>query len=300
MFKLKSFQFILFKTLFLIGQTAWALSFPLEAQQDIVGNIRYVRVHKGQSLGDIGKHYDIGVYEMIEANPNIDPWVPEPGTEVIVPSQFILPPGPRQGMVLNLAEMRLYYYHPNKKMVSTYPVGIGRKSWPTPLGNTTIVYKQKDPTWYPPPSIRAEHAGKGDILPAFIRPGPDNPLGQYALRTGFNSILIHGTNKPGGIGLRGSHGCIRMHGADIKELFYLTSVGTPIRIVHEPLKVGQLNGEWYLESHEPLSETRFNHSVSDATLAKLIHHSLPNASALDWILVTSIFKQTNGYPQKLH
>lgn len=282
----------------LYSSAAFTVTFQIQPGEDLVGELQYATVEPGQSLGDIGKQYNIGVYEMMEANPEIDPWVPEPGTQVIVPSYFILPSGPRAGMILNLAEMRLYFYHPDKKHVSTYPIGIGRKSWPTPLGHSSIVHKQKDPTWYPPPSIRKEHAEKGDLLPAFVGPGPDNPLGQYAMRTGFNSILIHGTNKPGGIGLRGSHGCVRMHPADIQELFSMTPIGTSIRIIHEPLKVGFMKGAWYLEAHEPLSEPRFSNSMTTLQLDQAVKSKIAQMP-LDWILITSVFKQARGYPERI-
>jgi len=275
------------------------LTFSLSPNQSIVGHIQTTYVEDGESLSDIGRRYDMGVYEMIEANPHLDPWVPTPGAEVIIPSQFILPEGPRQGIVLNLAEMRLYYYHPNSALVSTYPVGIGKKGWSTPLGQTHIVSKHKNPSWTPPASIRAEHAAKGDILPSVVPAGPDNPLGQYAFRLGFPGFLLHGSNRPAGIGVRSSHGCIRLFAEDIKALYEMVPVGTKMRVIHEPFKLGWKNNSLYLEVHEPLSESKYRDSHRFDKLRSILQHTLGDFMQIDWAHVKEVAKHSNGYPVKI-
>ena len=173
-----------------------ALTFTIDATSDIVGSVQSANVQYGESLADIGRRFDLGVYEMIEANPTVDPWVPEVGTPIVIPTQFILPAGERVGLIINLAEMRVYYFEPQQRLVSTYPIGIGKKGWETPLGQGKIISKTENPSWRPPQSIRDAHAARGDILPAIVKPGPDNPLGKYALRLSLPGYLIHGTNRP--------------------------------------------------------------------------------------------------------
>jgi len=280
--------------------SAQALTFSYSRGQDVVGHIQTTYVESGESLGDIGRRQDMGVYEMMEANPHLDPWVPQAGAEVIVPAQFILPPGPREGIVLNLAEMRLYYYHPGEALVSTFPVGIGKKGWSTPLGQSVILGKTKDPSWTPPPSIRKEHADRGDILPAVVPAGPNNPLGQYAFRLGFPGFLLHGTNRPGGVGVRSSHGCVRMLPEDIKSLYYMVPVGTKIRIIHAPFKLGWKNGSLYLEAHQPLSEPKYRGSNSIGYLKQLLSKILGgNYYHVNWSHAVEAAEQSSGYPVKI-
>ncbi|MDB6096690.1 MAG: hypothetical protein JWM09_968 [Francisellaceae bacterium] len=292
---------MLFIIISLLSGNIYALTFPLEPNQDLIGQVQTAIVNPDESLGEIGRRFDIGVYEMIEANRHIDPWVPHPGTEIIIPSQFILPPGPREGIVLNLAEMRLYHYHDSGALVSTYPIGIGTRNWTTPLATTAITAKIKHPSWRPPQSIRAEHALKGDILPLIVPAGPDNPLGNYAFRMGLASILIHGTNKPGGVGLRSSHGCVRLLPADIEELYKNVAVGTKVRIIHEPYKAGWYNNNLYLEAHDPLTESRFKGSDDSNHLVKTIEAKLaknPNYN-INWRRAGEIAKQNIGLPARI-
>jgi L,D-transpeptidase ErfK/SrfK len=295
----RTISLLLFLGLFL-SNSAQALTFSLSRGQDIVGHIQTTYVESGESLGDIGRTHDMGVYEMIEANPHLDPWVPTVGAEVIIPAQFILPPGPREGIVLNLAEMRLYFYHPNEPLVTTFPVGIGKKGWSTPLGQSVILGKQKDPAWVPPPSIRAEHANRGDILPAVVPAGPNNPLGQYAFRLGFPGFLLHGTNRPGGVGVRSSHGCVRLLPEDIKTLYHLVPVGTKIRIIHAPFKLGWKNHSLYLEVHQPLSEPKYQHTNSLSHLKRLLNDTLSgHFYHANWSHAEEVAEQSAGYPVKI-
>jgi len=227
---------------------------------DLIGAVHQTVARQEDTLLDIARRYDIGQEQIVRANPDVDRWLPGGGTRVVIPTRYILPAAPREGLVLNVPEMRLYYYPKPKPgqtpVVKTFPVGIGRQDWGTPLGTTRIVNKIKDPTWTPPASIRKEHLEKGDPLPAVVPAGPDNPLGQYAMRLaiGGGSYLIHGTNKALGVGMRASHGCIRMMPEDIKYLFQHVDVGAQVRIVSETAKVGWFGGKLYLEIHEPLEE----------------------------------------------
>ena len=285
---------------------AFALTFTLPSQGDVVGEIQTTTVREGEALADIGRRFDVGIYEMIEANPKLDPWIPPTGAIVVIPTQYILPSGPRTGLVLNLAEMRLYYFHPDKALVTTFPLGIGKKNWASPLGKSTIIRKQKDPAWHPPASIRQEHLEKGDVLPLVVAGGTsENPLGRYALYldpkglAGKGSFLIHGSNRPGGVGVRSSHGCIRLFPEDIESLYYLVPIGTQVRIIHEPYKVGWHNHHLYLESHQPLSETQFVGSDNLSRLTTLIDAATNKAHNVDWLNAKMTAKTANGYPVRI-
>jgi len=238
---------------------AQAAVFPLPPPgSDLVGEVITVRARAEDTLLDIARRHDLGYNEIIAANPGVDPWLPEPGREIVVPARFVLPSAPREGIVINLAEMRLYYFPPPQRdgagVVMTFPIGIGREGWGTPLGKTRIVEKKRDPAWVVPESIRRERAAQGDPLPPVVPPGPDNPLGRFALRLGMPGYLIHGTNKPFGVGRRISHGCIRMYPEDIEVLFEEVEPGTPVRIVDQPYKLGREGNALYLEAHEPIGD----------------------------------------------
>ena len=234
---------------------AAALTFPLPPEDvSVVGEIRRVAAHGDETLLDIGRRHGLGYEEMRLANPDVDIWLPGEGTEVVIPTRFILPDAPREGIVLNVAEMRLYYYPEEGGRVETYAVSIGRQDWSTPVGTTRIIDKVKDPSWIPPESIRQEAAADGRELPAVIGPGPDNPLGRFKMRLGIPGYLIHSTNRPWGVGMRVTHGCVRMYPEDIESLFGRIPVGTAVHIVNQPVKAGWHAGVLYLESHPPLEE----------------------------------------------
>lgn len=225
------------------------------ASQDMIGKPQYIMSDPDDTLAELGRKYDIGHVEMIEANPNVHPAEPiGERREIVIPSEFILPPGPRTGIVINLAELRLYYYHPNEPFVTTEPIGIGRDGWNTPLGITKIVEKRKDPTWIPTANILRDAEEQGIEIPKVIGPGEDNPLGRYALRLGWSEYSIHGTNRPEGVGRRSSAGCIRMFPEDIEHLFNLVEVGTKVRIINEPIKFGWSGRSLFIEAHAPLRE----------------------------------------------
>jgi L,D-transpeptidase ErfK/SrfK len=223
---------------------------------DVVGAVATVTARQEDTLIDIARRNGLGYHDIVHANPGVNVWVPGEGTEVILPTRFVLPPGPRRGIVLNLAEYRLYYYPEpvdgEPAYVMTYPISIGRMDWETPLGSTRVVAKVKDPSWYPPQSVRDEHAADGRPLPRVVPPGPDNPLGKYAMRLGLPGYLIHSTNRPAGVGMRVTHGCIRMFPEDIEYLFPNVDVNTPVRIINAPVKIGWFGDELVMEVHPVL------------------------------------------------
>jgi L,D-transpeptidase ErfK/SrfK len=223
---------------------------------DVVGAVATVLAREEDTLIDIARRNGLGYHDIVRANPGVNIWVPGEGTEVVLPTRFVLPPGPRRGIVLNLAEYRLYYYPEpldgEPAYVMTYPISIGRMDWETPLGATSVVSKVKDPSWYPPQSVRDEHAADGRPLPRIVPPGPDNPLGRYAMRLGLPGYLIHSTNRPAGVGMRVTHGCIRMFPEDIEYLFPNVDVNTPVRIINSPVKIGWFGDELVMEVHPVL------------------------------------------------
>jgi len=281
----------------LLAPAAQALTFPLPAPgDDLVGGIVQQRAGADEDLLDIARQHNLGYEEMLAANPDIDPWLPK-GANVTVPTLFILPPGPREGVVINVAELRLYYYPKGGKTVITHPVGIGREGWSTPLGETRILSKKEGPSWTPPESIRAEHAANGDPLPPVVPPGPDNPLGTHALYLGFKSYLMHGTDKPYGVGMRASHGCIRLYPEDIITLYEGVPVGTPVRVIHQPYKAGWLNGKLYLEAHEPLEEQRDPDRIPFTPLAKVAIAALGDKEIeLNWDAMRRVLREHSGIP----
>lgn len=233
------------------------LELPSDREHALVGELRYTRVWRGDSLLDIARAFDIGHDQILRANPRLNRWIPRVGSEVVLPSLYILPPTLRQGIVLNLAELRLYYYPPSQDVVHTFPTSIGDVDWQTPIGKTKIRSKDVDPAWYPPKSIRQEHAEDGEELPTMIPGGDaDNPLGHFALRLGIPGYLIHGTDRRRsfGIGMRVSHGCIRLYPEDIETLYSMVRVGTPVHIINQPVKAGWRGDALYLEVHHPLIE----------------------------------------------
>ena len=236
------------------------------ADQDVVGVPQVAFARERDTLADFARAYGLGYDELLAANPGVDPWLPGENTPILLPTQFVLPDVPRRGIVLNIAAKRLFYFPADgivrdpatgdieRQTVLTFPIGIGRVGWETPLGETTVVSKAKDPTWWVPLSVRREHAEMGDPLPSIVPPGPDNPLGTRVLKLDMPGYLIHGTNQPAGVGMRVSHGCVRLYPENIEFLYELVGIGEPVAIVNEPFLLGRLEGEWYFESHAPLAD----------------------------------------------
>lgn len=232
--------------------------FTLHDNSDVIGRLQVTHAHAEDTLSDIARRFNIGYEEIVRANPGVDPWLPKEGTPIVLPTQFVLPDAPRSGLVINLAALRLYYFPAPKKgepqKVITHPIGIGLVGWATPVGNTKIVSKREKPWWYPPASVRKEHKEEGDPLPAKVPPGPDNPLGDYAMTLDWPSYLIHGTNQPYGIGIRASHGCIRLYPEDIAQLFDRIPVGTKVTVVNQPQVYGRLGETIYMQSYPILED----------------------------------------------
>lgn len=281
-----------------VSAPATALKFPLPPDDvGVVGEIRRVEAQGDETLLDIGRRHGLGYEEMRLANPGVDIWLPGEGTEVLVPTRFVLPQAPREGVVLNVAEMRLYYYPEAGERVETYPVSIGRQDWSTPLGVTRIVDKVRDPTWTPPQSIREEAAAEGQELPAVVAAGPDNPLGRFKMRLELPGYLIHGTNRPWGVGMRVTHGCVRMYPEDIENLFGRLPAGTSVRIVNQPVKAGWFAGILYLESHPPLQEDLGRaHPLASAVeaVAALLG---PAETRIDHDRLRAVALQRSGLPE---
>jgi L,D-transpeptidase ErfK/SrfK len=225
---------------------------------EVLGEVQVTHAMKQDTLSDIARRFSVGFNEIQRANPGVDMWLPGAGRKVVVPTQFILPDAPHRGIIVNIAAMRLYYFPPRRRgeqqIVYTYPVGIGRVGWRTPKGVTHVVAKVKDPVWRVPKSILKEHREQGDILPAVVKPGPDNPLGKRALFLGWSGYLIHGTNKPVGVGMRVSHGCIHLFPEDIAQLFKMVPIGTEVRVVNQPYVFGWHRGELYFQAFGPLKD----------------------------------------------
>lgn len=238
--------------------SALATEYPLPPPSSrLVGENHYYTVPEGKhTLEDIAAQFQLGLSNLMEANPGVDPFLPKPGSQLLIPHQLILPNAPREGIVINVAEMRLYYYPKGKKTVEVLPIGIGQIGKDTPENWVTSVQRKRaNPTWTPTPRIRKEYAAKGEILPAVWPAGPDNPMGLYALYIG-NLYAIHGTNASFGIGLRVSQGCVRLRHEDIEHLFKTVPVGTRVQFVNQPIKATEEpDGKRYLAVHQPLSRT---------------------------------------------
>jgi L,D-transpeptidase ErfK/SrfK len=228
------------------------------AGQTVVGEPQVVFARDEDTLSDLARNYGLGYDEIIAANPGVDPWLPGEGTPILLPTQYVLPNVERRGVILNIATKRLFYFpvvaEGELQQVQTYPIGIGRVGWETPLGETTVVSKAKNPHWWVPASVRREHAEMGNPLPSVVPPGPDNPLGNRVLKLDMPGYLIHGTNAPYGVGMRVSHGCVRLYPENIEVLYALVDVGEVVTIINEPYQFGQRDGALYFEAHTPLAD----------------------------------------------
>jgi L,D-transpeptidase ErfK/SrfK len=284
------------------ARLAHATVFPLPNGDDpVFGDDQTVVTVYEDTLYDLARKYSLGSEELIRVNPGVDPWIPGAGKKIIIPGRHILPPGPHEGIVVNLPEHRLYYYPKAKRdgtrEVITYPVSIGKMDWRTPLGLTHVIQKIKDPVWYPPESVRKEHAAAGDPLPMLVPPGPDNPLGNYAMRlaAGNGSYLIHGTNNPIAVGLAVTHGCIRMYPDDVEALFPLIPVGTPVRLINEPLKVAWVEGELLLEAHPPVDAEGQSFEPNLDQFSELLQKAVGEKTvAIHWDYAREVLQKADG------
>jgi L,D-transpeptidase ErfK/SrfK len=283
--------------------SAAALQLPLPPPgEDIVGQVQVIKAKYEDTFADLGSTYDLGYSEMVAANPGVDAWLPGAGTEIVLPTRFILPPGPREGIVINLAEYRLYYFPKGQNVVYTFPLGIGREGWGSPVAHTTIVAKTPNPTWTPPASIKAEHAAEGDPLPNVVPAGPDNPLGPFKFSLGTPGYLIHGSNKKFGIGTRTSHGCFRMFNNNVLEMASMVPVGTSVRIINDAYKFGSSGGKVYLEAHTPLNDDGTPSVVDKHTAvinALLKREDLANHLRVNWDQVRDVVAAEDGLPTEI-
>jgi L,D-transpeptidase ErfK/SrfK len=270
--------------------------FSVAKGDDVIGRLAVFRLENGDTLPDVARHFSLGINAISSSNPGVDVWVPAAGKRIVLPLSFILPDGPRKGIVINLASMRLFHFKGDSKSlaVSTYPIGVGTTERPSPMGQMYVARKATRPTWYVPASIAEDHRKKGDPLPTKVLPGPQNPLGEYALYLSKAAYLIHGTNKPASIGLRATNGCIRLYPEDVKRLYETTPVKTPVCIVNQPYLIGRCNGVVYMEVHaspEDLDAAEF-----DKIYAKLRNMEKESGRTLDWSKVKKELAEARGIP----
>ncbi|MBI3431121.1 MAG: L,D-transpeptidase family protein [Hydrogenophilales bacterium] len=252
--------------------------FTLNPMDDVVGTVQVIKARDQDTLSDIARRFNVGYEEIVAANPGVDPWLPGAGTEVVIPTEFVLPDAKRQGIVINLAAMRLFYFPQTKagepQRVITHPIGIGRVGWRTPEGSTKVVSKTAAPAWTPTPAIRKEHAADGDPLPKVVPPGPDNPMGTHVLRLGWPEYAIHGTDKPPSIGLRGTHGCLRLYPEDIVGLYDAVPVGTPVTVVNQPVLVGWRGDTLVMQTYPVLEDDKRSPRQRPDTLIDRVRKSM--------------------------
>ena len=273
---------------------------------DVVGYVQRTTIGKHDTLSDVARRFDVGYDEVVMANPGVDPWLPGVGRVVVVPTRFVLPEAVHRGVVINLAAMRIFYYPPHKRhqpqIVYTHPIGIGRIGWKTPEGSTRIIGRQKNPVWIVPKSIRKEHAAEGDMLPPVVPAGPDNPLGQYLFRLGWPGYLIHGTNKPYGVGMRVSHGCMHLYPEDIKQFFDMIPVGTKVTVVNQPYVFGWHDGTLYVQAYDVLKDDKHDWTKDrKVLLRRLLHPTLrknirDHQSEIDWTRLVALAHKPRGVP----
>lgn len=282
----------------LLTAPAMAADFAVAPETKAVGQIQTYVVQQGDNIADIARKFDVGYTEMVAANPGVAPWTPPVGKTLYIPSLYILPNVPRQGIVIDLGERRLYYFQRDGAMQS-YPIGIGAIGFDTPHTTTTVVRKEPNPVWIPPPSIRAEQPD----LPAQIGPGPDDPLGDYALRLGWKNYLIHGTNKPDGVGRNVSHGCIHLYPEDIAKLFNSVAVGTTVRVIDQPAAATWLQDGLYVEVHPSKDQADQIDTETPMTpdqpagLRDVVSAAAGNyVQAIDWNAVDQAGLQRTGLP----
>lgn len=288
------------------GVSAGAETVPLPAAGgDLIGEPRSVAARHEDTLIDIARRHSLGYEEIVNANPGIDPWLPGAGVRIDLPKQRLLPMAPRTGIVINLPEHRLYYFPPATAgapaEVRSFPVSIGKMDWNTPLGTTRVVQKVKNPSWYPPKSVRDEHAKRGDVLPTVVPAGPDNPLGLFAMRLGIpgGAYLIHGTNRPAGVGMQVTHGCMRLYPEDIEELFGAVAVNTPVNIVNQPFKVGWQEGHLWIEVHPALKEDVVDPPTQTDLTRLVVQATRDRLVPVSWTLVQRAFDEARGIPVRV-
>jgi L,D-transpeptidase ErfK/SrfK len=269
---------------------------------DLVGRLAFHETRVEDTLIDLAPELGVGYVELVAANPGIDPWLPPKGTRLVVPHARLLPSGAREGIVINLGDLHLYYFQKSAP-VRAYPIGIAKDGYATPLGVTTVKAKREKPSWVPGESARRDDPK----LPARIEPGPDNPLGEHALYLGWPTYLIHGTNDPRGVGRHSSRGCIRLYPDDIAELYANVPPGTKVRVVNEPVKLGWIGGELYLEVNPDAEQSleldesgKFAPSKTSKVLREQVSRAAgKRAPQIDWTRVDAIGLHRYGIPSRI-
>jgi len=269
----------------------------------LVGTDSRLKLRYEDTLPDVARRYGLGYPEIVSANPGVDIWLPGAGREILLPGRHILPPTPHEGIVINLPEHRLYYYpKPQRgkhRVVITYPVSIGRMDWRSPLGQTWVMAKERHPRWYPPESIRKEHAARGDPLPKVVPPGANNPLGDYKIRlaVGDGTYELHGTNNPVAVGLAVTHGCIRMYPEDIAALFASVAVGTKVWLINEPVKFAYVDGELLIEVHPPVDAEGQPAAPNLEVMSQRLRRALGgDTAAIHWGFTREALQAATGMP----
>ncbi len=285
------------------GSSAQATTWPLETTAtEVVGEMQYEHARRSDTLMDIARWLSMGYREIRRANPEVDLWIPGEGTRILIPSKFVLPDGPREGLVINRAEKRLYYFHSEadggEPVVTTYPIGIGKAGRETPVGNATVTQRLENPAWYPTEGVRADYRTRGIELPRMVPPGPENPLGRFALILDMDGYLIHGTHRPDGVGMRVSQGCVRLYPEHIEQLVFDVPIGTPVAMVDQPVKAGFRDGQLFLEIHPGHDD-----NVPEMTEVRAVverawqrnRHRLEES--IDWQLVEEAWRNADGVPR---
>jgi L,D-transpeptidase ErfK/SrfK len=277
--------------------------------QDVVGVMQKTIVGEDDTLPDIARRFNLGYEEIVRANPGVDPWLPGAGREVVLPTRFVLPSAPHEGLVINIPAMRVFYFPKRKAdephVVITYPIGIGKVGWATPEGTTKILRRTQDPTWTVPVSVREEHRKNGEELPAVVPPGPDNPLGRHSFTLGWPSYLVHGTNKPYGVGMRSSHGCIRLYPEDIEQLFETVPMGTKVHVVNQPYLLGRLGDDLLLQAYGVLEDDKRDWQKShrklfEKSLSAGVRRALKERKlTIDWERFETMATDPRGIPVSL-
>ena len=281
---------------------AQATTWPFDpAAMEVVGETQYEHARRSDTLMDIARWLSMGYREIRRANPDVDLWIPGEGTRVLIPSKFVLPEGPREGLVVNRAEKRLYYFHTNdsgQPAVTTFPIGIGKAGRETPVGNATVIQRLENPAWYPTEGVRADYRSRGVELPRVIPPGPDNPLGRYALILDLDGYLIHGTHRPDGVGMRVSQGCVRLYPEHIERLVFDVPIGTPVAMVDQPVKAGFRDGQLFLEIHPGHDDSVPDMAEVRAVVERAWQRNRERLdSAVDWELVEDAWHNADGVPR---
>lgn len=296
----KLYAVALFSVACLVGATSARAAYD----KNYIGDMQTYKAVYEDTLIHLARKYNLGFVEIRAANPELDPWIPGAGAEVLIPSRHLIPDAPRSGIVINLPEMRVYAYVNGKDAApSTYPIAIGREGLSTPLGKTTIVRKTEGPIWRPTPRMRREKPE----LPAVVYPGPENPMGTHAMYLGWPTYAMHGTNKPYGIGRRASSGCIRMYPEGIVDIYDKVAVGTVVNVINQPIKVQWIGNELYLEAHPDveqalkMEETGMveNQKLNESDVKLIIKKAGKYQDMLNWPKIRIAVRERRGYPIKI-